>query len=197
MLFRSKKKPILLLLCLFLFIIGQAQVSKTINVTTPGTLSTLLTVSELSTVTNLTVTGSIDARDFKTMRDNMLVLSNTDLRNSIIKAYIGDNGTDKWNMFYSDNELPGCAFYLNTTLTSIQLPKTIFCFPELITIEVAMRLPNLLQRWRKPGLIMIVWNAITIIMGISHTRALAPLLGIRKYFGPSSRCKNQFLNGMY
>jgi hypothetical protein len=23
------------------------------------------------------------------------------------------------------------------------------------------------------------------------------LLGIRKYFGPLSRCKNQFLNGMY
>jgi hypothetical protein len=73
----------------------------------------------------------------------------------------------------------------------------IFYFPELITAEVAMPLPNLLGALRKQVSIMIVWNAITIIMEINHTRVLVLLLGIRKYFGPSSRCKNQFLNGMY
>jgi hypothetical protein len=77
------------------------------------------------------------------------------------------------------------------------LQKMIFYFLELITAEVVMRLPNLLQGLRKPGLIMIVWNAITIIMEINHSRVWVLLLGIRKYFGPLSRCKNQFLNGMY
>ncbi len=50
-----------------------AQVTETANVTTPGTLNTVAN-AYLSTVTNLTVTGIIDARDFKTMRDSMPLL---------------------------------------------------------------------------------------------------------------------------
>ena len=60
-----KRKPILLLFCLFLFMMGQAQVSKTINVTTPGTLSTLLVWDDLiNSVTDLTLTGNINKKDF-------------------------------------------------------------------------------------------------------------------------------------
>ena len=65
-------KKILSLTIFALFILmASAQVSQTVNVTTPGTLSTLAS-TYLSTVTNLTVTGNIDARDIKTMWDNML-----------------------------------------------------------------------------------------------------------------------------
>ena len=65
------KKSITLFLCLSFFLTGQAQFSKTINITTPGILSTALTADEFATVTSLNVKGTIDARDFKTMRDNM------------------------------------------------------------------------------------------------------------------------------
>ncbi|NBR04568.1 MAG: hypothetical protein EBT92_02245 [Planctomycetes bacterium] len=64
------------------------------------------------------------------------------------------------------------------------LRRMTFYFPELTTAEVAMLPPDLLQELRKPGLIMIVLNAITIIMGINRSRVLVLLHGIRRYFGP-------------
>ncbi len=54
------KKTLLLFLCFSLSVLANAIVSKTINLTTAGTLSTALTSTELTTVTNLTVTGKID-----------------------------------------------------------------------------------------------------------------------------------------
>ena len=149
-----KRKPILLLLCLFFLMIGQAQVSKTINVNTPGTLGTLLTANELSTVTNLTLTGNIDARDFKAMRDSMPVLSVLDLSSVTIVGYNGTKGTDIFGgqnylanaipqySFYKGNgggkktlitftfpnsatSIGGCAFEYCTGLTTVSIPNSI------------------------------------------------------------------------
>ncbi len=135
-----KRIPILLFFCLFLFITGQAQVSKTINVTTPGTLSTLLTSTELSTVTNLTVTGNIDARDFKTMKDKMPKLANIDISTVIISYYKGYQGTEGYSdqessglIEYAANEIPKYAFFIyyswpsagKTNIKSISLPSSI------------------------------------------------------------------------
>jgi len=53
---------------LFFPLILNAQVSKSLNITA-GSLATALTVNELQTVTNLTLTGTIDARDFKANAD--------------------------------------------------------------------------------------------------------------------------------
>jgi len=52
-------------------LIATAQVSKTINVSRAGNLSALLTDTERNTITNLTVTGNIDYRDFifKSMKE--------------------------------------------------------------------------------------------------------------------------------
>ena len=124
----------LLLLSLFLsFIIsGYAQVSKTVNVTTPGTLSTVLTSTGLATITNLTITGTIDARDFVTMRDSMSVLAVVDLSAVTIAAYTGTGGTDgNASITYPDNELPQYAFFnpfnslLNHSFTTIVIPSSI------------------------------------------------------------------------
>lgn len=125
-----KRKPILLLFCLFLFILGQAQVSKTVNVTTPGTLSTLLTPTELNTITDLTLTGNIDARDIKTMRDKMTELIEIDMSNVSVMAYSGVGGTDvnKSSSDYFANTLPAFAFtntHTGKPLQSIVLPNTI------------------------------------------------------------------------
>jgi len=69
------KKLIFLFSLLYLALDTYAQLSKTIDLANAGTLSTALTPTELQNVTNLTITGTIDARDFKTMRDSMPLLS--------------------------------------------------------------------------------------------------------------------------
>ena len=120
----KNKKLVLILLCSLLFIAGQAQVSKTINVSTPGTLSSLLTANELITVTDLTVTGSIDARDFKTMRESMTKLLNLNLEQTNIMPFTGTGGSS-WNntsVSYPANEIPESAFSVKTTLKSIVMP---------------------------------------------------------------------------
>lgn len=104
-------------------------VNKTVNITAGG-LASALTSTEKTTVTNLTITGTIDARDFKTMRDDMTVLSVIDLSKVTIAAYTGNNGTaDTTN--YPANYIPVYAFYndptstAKSTLTSVLLPTSL------------------------------------------------------------------------
>ena len=88
-----------------------AQVSKTVNITA-GNLSVTLTTSEKQTITNLTITGTIDARDFKTMRDDMPLLAELDLSVVTIEEYTGTEGTfDANSKKYPANTIPARAFY--------------------------------------------------------------------------------------
>ena len=125
------KNHFLLLSLLFITLFSQAQVTKTINITTAGTLSTLLTSIEKSTVTQLNVTGNIDASDFKCMRDEMPILSVIDLHLANISAYIGTSGTSTTTTNYIQNEIPAYAFYNNTakasktSLVYILVPNTL------------------------------------------------------------------------
>lgn len=126
------KKLLLLLTFLSLTSGIFAQVSKTVNVSTAGTLSSTLASNELATITNLTVTGTIDARDFKTMRDKMPLLAVLDMSGVTIAAYYGSGGTSpSWGDFnYPANNFPNYAFsYPNTeqgkiNLISIVLPTS-------------------------------------------------------------------------
>ena len=108
-----------------------AQVLKTVNVATAGTLTTLLTASEKTTVTNLTVTGNIDARDFVTMRDAMPLLTNLNLNDANIVAYNGNSGTNPYQNSYPANQLPEFSFWQYLTnsyispLINIKLPNNI------------------------------------------------------------------------
>ena len=118
------KKLITLFFILSFTLIGQAQVSKTVDISTAGTLSTTLTADELNSVTNLTITGTIDARDFKTMRDNMPALAILDLSGVTIAVY---NGTTA----YPANEIPEFAFCNPNTwegkvsLKSVIMPNSV------------------------------------------------------------------------
>jgi len=84
------KKSILLLFTLFFTLLGQAQVTKTVY-STAGTLYSKMTATELSTVTNLIILGTIDARDFVTLRDNMTKLAVLDISN--VSEYSGTKCT--------------------------------------------------------------------------------------------------------
>jgi BspA type Leucine rich repeat region (6 copies)/Domain of unknown function (DUF6383) len=119
-----KKLYSTLLLALFVYT-TVAQVTKTANVTTAGTLSTVAS-AYLSTVTNLTITGSIDARDIKCMRDQMPLLAVLDMSGVSIQAYSGTDGTSYSP--YLANEMPGNSFCnneFNQTLKSIILPNSV------------------------------------------------------------------------
>ena len=122
------KKIILIGFCTMSFLLTNAMVSKTINVTTAGTLGTLLTATEKTNVTDLIVTGNIDTRDIKCMRDELIALINLDMGNAVIVAFTGTGGTilsTAASTVYNTNELPYAAFCDNKTINTIILPKSL------------------------------------------------------------------------
>lgn len=100
-------------------------VSKSI-VLSAGNLSNVLTSTELSTVTNLTISGTLDARDFKTMRNSMPALTAINLSGAKINAYNGTDATGESTYpDYAENAVPQFAFYNPTTKASKTNLKTI------------------------------------------------------------------------
>ncbi len=109
-------------LCLTAFM--QAAVSKTVNITTAGSLSTTLTATELSTVTDLTVTGSINALDILCMNAYMPLLALLDISGTSIVEF-----KDNKNVYLA-NQMPPNSFISNgstgagkTSLKTIILPN--------------------------------------------------------------------------
>jgi BspA type Leucine rich repeat region (6 copies)/Secretion system C-terminal sorting domain len=120
------KKGLLIILSYCFSIMTIGQVNKTISNTVAGGLSTNLTRMELKTVTNLTVKGVIDSRDFKTMRDSMPSLTIINLDSVNIDSYTGTNGTDGDTLrTYLSNSIPKMAFAFLPKLISITLPSSI------------------------------------------------------------------------
>ena len=114
------KKVLLSIASLGIAILLQAQVSLTINETTAGTLSTLLTQNQKDSLTNLTITGSINNNDFITISNNMAKLAILDLSGATIVA----------SQYNTANNLPEDAFVFmgvpvwsgNPTLKAVTLP---------------------------------------------------------------------------
>jgi hypothetical protein len=119
---------------------------------TAGNLKTIL-ATQLSTITSLTLSGTIDARDFKTMRDEMPVLADIDLSRVKIASYYGNEGTiDTSNNLYPANCVPNSAFYNQNTaqgksgLKSVILPLSATtigvlafdCCTDLTTIDIPL-----------------------------------------------------------
>lgn len=118
-----------LLLCIFA---SNAQVTKTIDLTTAGTLTSLLTSTEKTTVTNLIVTGKIDAQDIRCMRNEITKLAVLDLSQTVIQAYTGTNGPALGSVSYPANEMPAYSFYNSVTGIGKTSLKSII-FPQSIT----------------------------------------------------------------
>jgi len=91
---------------------------------TAGNLKSLLG-AELGTATHLTLTGTIDARDFRTMRDEMPQLQSVDLRGVTIVAYTGTEGTAGYYAEYPANTLPTNAFSNLYNLSAVELPPSL------------------------------------------------------------------------
>jgi len=78
-----------------------------------GELSEMLSALQKASITGLQLTGSIDARDFKTMRDSMPALSDIDINAVSVSAYTGTQGTaGTQSIAYPADGIPQSAFSL-------------------------------------------------------------------------------------
>lgn len=110
----------------------EAQTTKIVQVTKAGTLSSLISDAEASTLLSLTVTGVIDSRDIAYVRDRLRILTVLDLSGTVINTYTGTDGTNTGtNSLYPANELPMYAFYnpfrqtYMSSLTSLKFPSSL------------------------------------------------------------------------
>ena len=89
-----------------------AQVSKTYFVSKPGTLISMMTEDEANSITHLTLTGKINAEDFRHLRDEFPNLKVLDISNADIKMYTGKAGTYPNGKLcvYMPNFIPTYAF---------------------------------------------------------------------------------------
>lgn len=114
------------IILLFLFMLTgsglKAQLPKQIYVKEAGTLKTQLTENEIHDLTELTLTGNINAKDFKLMRDELINLKTLDLSAASIRMYIGKEGTFPDAIYvYPKDCIPAYAFKGNPTLEKIIL----------------------------------------------------------------------------
>ena len=86
-------------------------IKKQYFVSKAGTLISMMTEDEANSVTHLTLTGKINAEDFRHLRDEFKNLEVLDISNAEIKMYTGKAGThpDKFYV-YMPNFIPAYAF---------------------------------------------------------------------------------------
>lgn len=130
------KKLLLFTAFLSCFALGHAQ-SKTVAVETAGTLSTLISADEAATLTDLTVTGSINKADLDTL-NGMPALANIDLSGANIVA------STEGDVTYAENTIPDGTFTSNKSLKNVVLPNSLvtigdeaFYMTELETVDLS------------------------------------------------------------
>ena len=96
-------------------------------VTVKSTAGKLSTRIYNNYITDLTITGSIDARDFKFINDELLLLKNLDLSNATIAEYNStvEDGLITGSYHYAANTLPYAALMGMIKLKSVVLPSNI------------------------------------------------------------------------
>lgn len=105
--------------------------SMTVNITAGGLYNALNSLTR-SAVTHLKVNGTLDARDFKTMREDLPLLAEVDISGASIAAYNGTEGTRSYFMNYKANAIPDDAFFFrDRDMAKRWLAK--FVFPMSLT----------------------------------------------------------------
>ena len=97
--------------------------NKTFFVAKPGTLVSMLTEDEANSVTHLTLTGKLNAIDFKHLRDEFKNLQVLDISNASISTYAGKSGTfpDRFYI-YPPNCVPAAMHSASKPMT-VPLPE--------------------------------------------------------------------------
>ncbi len=122
-------------LCAGLIVVNAQDTKHIFNVSKAGQLKAEMTEEEAQTTTHLTVTGKINAKDFRLMRDSMPELSVLDLSTVNIAAMTGKGGTTDETFFvYVSKCVPEYAFCKKkgeslegkNTLREVWLPANLF-----------------------------------------------------------------------
>jgi hypothetical protein len=117
------KKGLLLLLCLGLTVVLQSQTKNVIS--TAGNLSSILKLFGNNTYTRLIINGTIDARDFRYLRDSSFSIDTIDMGAAKISKYTGDKGTIDYSVStYDSNAVPENAFNGRFIGTSLVFPTS-------------------------------------------------------------------------
>ncbi|MEI6555483.1 MAG: leucine-rich repeat protein [Paludibacter sp.] len=113
---------------------GNTSTTGTVNYvySTPGNLATILGTTNLAALTTFKIVGTLDARDFKTIRDKMPLLASVDLSDAVIVGYIGSDATYSGSYNYGANSIPAYSFYNSSTSLGKTVLKSIV-FPTTLT----------------------------------------------------------------
>lgn len=123
-------RRILLLGCLTQLLFSYAG-SRVVVMDQPGNLNQLLSSVEVKTVTDLTISGPMDVRDFFYLRDSSQVLARIDLKDVDIREARGKFKPFNDTLTFVANELPAAAFTkfvyqrFDSTLTEVVLPESL------------------------------------------------------------------------
>jgi hypothetical protein len=94
------------------------------HVPVAGSLIEVLTSEQKKTVKELIISGELDVRDFKCMRDELPFIKYIDIEQVLIKSYQGNGGTVQGKKDYLMGEVPENSFYKKIGLKSIKLPSS-------------------------------------------------------------------------
>lgn len=103
-----------------------------------GSLESIIDPDDFSKITSLTISGTLNATDFKTIRDQLVNVEVLDLSDVYIRNYIGRNGTAGDGIqLYPNKCIPAYALSKITdyTATGHQALKTIILPTDLKAIE--------------------------------------------------------------
>lgn len=118
-------KQLWMAILVFCTIFGvSAQTQKNVFVSEAGGLRAEFTEDEAKNVTHLSLSGKLNALDFKVLRDEFEKLQFLDLTSADIKLYVGKKGTypDEKTYVYPTNCIPAYAFKDKKSLKQIVLP---------------------------------------------------------------------------
>ena len=115
-------------LFLFVFLAAFQQIQAVTVTTTAGNLEQVLE-NNLSQLNNLTVNGTMDARDFKFIADELPALQTLNLANATIVEYSANKAVFANYILYEKNVLPQLSL-MGTNLRNIVLPNSITTIGE-------------------------------------------------------------------
>ncbi len=107
-----EKRIIFLILLWINGLYSFGQMSETVHLSIAGTLKNYIFTHPVATITNLTISGNLDARDVQFICDSMDILEVLDISNTTIIEYKGREGTQcNIDTIYPANEMPRYSFY--------------------------------------------------------------------------------------
>lgn len=116
-------------LFLFVFLTAFQQIQAVTVTTMAGNLEQVLENENLSQLNNLTVNGTMDARDFKFIADELPALQTLNLANATIVEYSANKAVFANYILYEKNVLPQLSL-MGTNLRNIVLPNSITTIGE-------------------------------------------------------------------